>query len=34
MIPDIDIHCAVWLMIRRYGEDAMVSTAARQSEYP
>lgn len=29
MIPDIDIHCAAWLMIRRYGEDAATQAAMR-----
>jgi len=29
MIPDIDIHRAAWLMIRRYGADAVIQAAMR-----
>ena len=29
MIPDIDIHHAAWLMIRRYGADAAAQAAKR-----
>jgi hypothetical protein len=29
MIPDIDIHRSAWLMIRRYGEDAVIQAAMR-----
>ena len=32
MIPDIDIHRSAWLMIRRYGEDAVVEAAVRGDE--
>ena len=32
MIPDIDIHRAAWLMIRRYGEDAEAQAAMRGDE--
>jgi len=29
MIPDIDIHRCAWLMIRRYGDDAVAQAATR-----
>ena len=32
MIPDLDIHRAAWLMIRRYGEDAAAPAARRGDE--
>ena len=31
-MPDIDIHRAAWLMIRRYGEDAVIQAAMRGDE--
>jgi len=30
--PDIDVHRAAWLMIRRYGDDAAVQAAMRGDE--
>jgi len=29
MIPDIDIHHSAWLIIRRYGDDAVIQAAMR-----
>jgi len=34
MIPDIDIHRAAWLMIRRYGEDAQLFAGMHERGRP